>query len=64
MTVLIRAWLLALATATTLAVELDGRPVKQLAPAGVARRRAVLCRVRLSLFPTAIFPRFSDWQQL
>lgn len=34
MTVLIRAWLLALATATTLAVGLDGRPVTQLAPPG------------------------------
>jgi hypothetical protein len=34
MTALIRVWLLALATATTLAVDLDGRPVTQLAPPG------------------------------
>jgi hypothetical protein len=35
MTVLIHAWLLALA-ATTLAVDLDGRPVTQLAPPGAS----------------------------
>ena len=34
MTALIRVWLLAIATTTTLAVDLDGRPVTQLAPPG------------------------------
>src|ERR1700674_1827084 len=34
MTAFIRVWLLAMATTTTLAVDLDGRPVTQLAPPG------------------------------
>ena len=34
MTAFIRVWLLALATTTTFAVDLDGRPVTQLAPPG------------------------------
>jgi AhpC/TSA family len=34
MTAFIRVWLLAMATASTLAVDLDGRPVTQLAPPG------------------------------
>src|SRR5271154_4773337 len=34
MIALIRVWLLAMATASTLALDLDGRPVTQLAPPG------------------------------
>jgi len=52
MMVLLRAGLLALAATTTLAVDLDGRPVTQLAPAG---SRAVI------LFFVALFFVFSDY---
>jgi len=59
MTALIRVWLLALATATTLAVDLDGRPVTQLAPPG---SRAVVLFFAASdcPIPTATFPRYKD----